>query len=57
MAKTTFPTFQEALTWGRTYGRDHIWPFQRWRVVPQGKAFALRIVNVNTGLGEGFINA
>ncbi len=57
MAKTTFGTFQEALTFGRTHGRDHVWPFQRWRVVSQGARYALRIINVNTGAAEGFINA
>lgn len=53
----TFPTFEAALAWGRTYGRDHVWPFQRWRVVKAGKAFALAIVNVNSGKQEGFIHA
>jgi hypothetical protein len=53
----TFKTFNAALTWGRTYGRDHVWPFQRWRIVKQGKEFALAIINVNTGEREGLINA
>jgi hypothetical protein len=53
----TFNRFDEALTFGRTYGRDHVWPFQRWQVVKQGKRFALAIINVNSGKQEGFIHA
>ena len=53
----TFKTFDAALTFGRTEGRDHVWPFQRWRFTPHGRGYALAIVNVNTGKQEGFIHA
>lgn len=53
----TFKTFADALQWGRTYGRDYVWPFQRWRVERVGNRFALGIYNVNTGKLEGYANA
>ena len=52
-----FKTFDAALAFGRTEGREHIWPFQAWRIVRQGKGFALAIVNRNSGKVEGFIHA
>jgi hypothetical protein len=53
----TFKTFNEALSWGRTNARDYVWPFQRWRIVPRGKQYALAIININNGKQEGFIHA
>lgn len=58
MAKDgTFPTFHDALSWGRTNGRDYVHFFQRWYVVKRGKRYALAICNVNSGAMEGFIHA
>lgn len=57
MAKTTFTDFNAALNWAKQNAADHIWPFQRWRIVPQGRAYAVGIYNVNTGKLEGFANA
>lgn len=58
MAKDgTFSDFQAALEWARTNAADYVWPFQRWRIVPQGKRYALGVFNVNNGKQEGFIHA
>lgn len=56
MAKT-FGTFDAALTWGRTYGREHTFPFQIWRVVRKGRDYAIGIFSRNTGKLEGFAHA
>lgn len=51
-----FKTVGDALTFARTYGREHCLPYQSWVVRPLRQYHIIIIRSNNTGEAQGYVS-
>lgn len=59
LSAKTFLAFDDALSWAKTYAREHTHAFQAWRIerAPWSREYAIAIYSRNTGSHQGYIHA